>query len=272
MDEMTSRALPLPDPAVRAAAYQPFQCDPGWDEAWWWLGLPCAIAAFLIGTHTLYPEWYRTVVFPEGYGLQELFHFFVPLIGFVIALRLLRRPFVRQRGPIRAVAWVGIVSCLYIAGEEHSYGQHFFHWETPEFWKALNRQDETNFHNITDWLDKKPRTVLEVFIFGGSLALSLAAAFTGGVRRNRWSLFIPAIALVPTALGVLLFKLTATFANEFGTAPLVFRPAESTETFMYLFIVFYLMTFARRIRALEAWEAAAGRQSPNAPRAESLKG
>lgn len=258
MDQIRSRDLPLPDPALEAEAFRPFHTDPGWDEAWWWLVLPVAIAAFLIGVYAMAPEWYKAWVFPEGYGLQELFHYFVPLIGFVIAIRLLRRPFVQSRGLVRAVCWVGVVSCFYIAGEEHSYGQHFFHWETPEFWKAINRQNETNLHNTTDWLDKKPRTVLEVFIFGGCLAMSLVSLFTGWVRRNRWSLFIPAAALVPTALGALLFKLSATFTNEFATPALVFRPAESTETFMYLFIVLYLVIFARRVRALEAQEAAGG--------------
>lgn len=34
------------------------------------------------------------------------------------------------------------------AGEEVSWGQRIFGWETSEAMKELNRQDETNFHNL----------------------------------------------------------------------------------------------------------------------------
>ena len=45
------------------------------------------------------------------------------------------------RGPlVFAVAVIGALSCLYIAGEEMSWGQHFFHWNTPEYWAMVNRQ------------------------------------------------------------------------------------------------------------------------------------
>ena len=37
---------------------------------------------------------------------------------------------------------------LFGAGEEISWGQRIFGWETPEDFKAINDQDETNLHNI----------------------------------------------------------------------------------------------------------------------------
>ncbi len=46
-----------------------------------------------------------------------------------------------------AVTLIGALGSLYIAGEEMSWGQHFFHWNTPEYWAEVNRQQETNLHN-----------------------------------------------------------------------------------------------------------------------------
>ena len=38
--------------------------------------------------------------------------------------------------------------CLIACGEEISWGQRIFGVQTPEFLKKINRQDETNLHNI----------------------------------------------------------------------------------------------------------------------------
>jgi hypothetical protein len=64
---------------------------------------------------------------------------------------------------------VGALSCLYIAGEEASWGQHFFHWNTPDYWAMINRQEETNLHNTYAIFEKTPRSILEVGIFVGGL-------------------------------------------------------------------------------------------------------
>ena len=39
----------LPDPKIPTGPYRPFTSDPGWNEAWWWLGFPILVAAFVIG-------------------------------------------------------------------------------------------------------------------------------------------------------------------------------------------------------------------------------
>jgi len=95
--------------------------------------------------------------------------------------------------------------------------------------------------------------VIQAGIFVGGLLVPLAAWFFPIVRRNRWSLFLPAAALVPTALGWLLFRSVSQLNKDYGIA-LVHRPSESVETFMYLFLLFYMIVFARRIAELEAEE------------------
>lgn len=224
--------------------------DPGLDEAWWWLGLPLGLAIFLIAVHAVSPDWYRAYVLPEGYGFLELGHFLMPLIGLVVAARIIAQPAVRARPLVFATATIGALACFYIAGEEMSWGQHFFQRRTPEFWSQVNRQQETNLHNTLDIFDKTPRMLVEVGVFAGGLLVPLAAMFLTWVRDNRLAIFLPADAMVPTALGALLFKVMATLEKEAGITPLVTRPSEATESYLYLFILFYLIVFARRVRAL----------------------
>ncbi len=241
----------LPDPQIAAGPFRPFRSDPGWAEAWWWFGIPAVLAAGLIIVNTLAPNFYRAWILPEGYGFLELGHFFIPLTGMIIALWLLARRFVRDRRLLVAFLSLAALACFYIAGEEHSWGQHFFHWNTPDYWAALNRQQETNLHNVNDLFDKKPRLLLEIGTLAGGLLIPLAAIFLPWVRRNRWSLFLPASAMVPVALGVLLFKSFHFIEKTFQMHMPIDRPAEATESYLYLFILFYLIVMVRRIGEME---------------------
>jgi hypothetical protein len=246
----------LPDPKRATGPYRPFTSDPGWSEAWWWLGFPILVAAFVLGVQAIDPAWYRRFVIPEGYGILEFSHFLIPLFGFLIVGGLLFLPFMKGRPLTRAVALLGLVSCLYIAGEEMSWGQHVFHWNTPEYWTEVNRQQETNLHNTYYVFEKLPRNLLEIGILIGGLGVPLAAAFYPSLRANRFSLFLPAAALVPTALGALIFKILDRVQQAGHLGSLLPRPSETIETYLYFFILGYLIVFARRIKELEVAEHA----------------
>ena len=62
---------PLPDPKIAHGPYRPFTSDPGWSEAWWWLGVPVFVAAFALGTYWIVPAWYVRYVLPEGYSFSK---------------------------------------------------------------------------------------------------------------------------------------------------------------------------------------------------------
>ena len=242
----------LPDPGLSAGPFRPFTSDPGRGDAWWWLGIPAVLAASLVAIHQISRSFYEAWILPEGYGFLELGHFFIPLAAFIIAVRLVMRPFVRKRWLLFAFLVLAALANFYIAGEEMSWGQHFFNWSTPEYWAEINRQQETNIHNVSAWFNHRPRLVLEVGVLVGGLLVPLAALFAPAVRRNRWSLFLPANALVPTALGIVLFKSFALIEKGLQIHMPISRPAEATETFLYMFLLYYLIVMVRRIGELEA--------------------
>ena len=230
---------------------------PGRSEAWWWFGLPLIVAALLLAIHGVAPDFYRDYVLPEGYGILELSHFFMPLAGFFVCLAMLRRPTVRAGGPLRWAIVLFAIVCLYVAGEEMSWGQHFVHWQTPEYWAHLNRQDETNLHNISPWFNQRPRLVFEIALLVGGIIVPLVQLVTGPYRQPLLALLTPPVELVPTALMAALFKVIDHLNKNAIVEGLPARPSEAIETFEYLFILFYLIVLYRRVRALD--EAGAGR-------------
>jgi hypothetical protein len=119
--------LPLPDPKSRGP-FQPFACDPGWGEAWWWLGIPIAIAAFIVGSYAIDADWNRRWVTGES-GVLETAQFIAMVIGFAMAVQLLFTSFVRQRPLVLAVTAVAALACFFIGGEEASWGQHLLFWQ-----------------------------------------------------------------------------------------------------------------------------------------------
>ncbi len=57
---------------------------------------------------------------------------------------------------------------LFIGFEEISWGQRIFGWKTPDVWKEINEQNETNLHNLLNFL------FLPIYFF---VALFLAVIF-----------------------------------------------------------------------------------------------
>ena len=241
----------LPDPDRRTGPFKPFASDPGRDEVWWWLAIPAFVAVGLVAIYTVSEDFYAKWIHPEGYGFLELGQFIIAATGMIIALRLLFRPYVRARRLVFGFCCLAALSCFYIAGEEHSWGQHFFHWQTPEYWAQINRQQETNLHNTLHLFGKKPRVVLELGILTGGLTLPLLAHYYPVIRANRWSLFIPPGAILPIALGAALFKGVDAMKKTLHIPVPVQRPSEVTEFYLYLFLLFYLIMFTRRINELE---------------------
>lgn len=82
--------------------------------------------------------------------------------------------------PLRVWVLLWALACVYLAGEEISWGQWIFQWESPEVFAAKNDQGETNLHNMSSWLDQKPRTLVELFIVFGGLVVPWVLARRSG--------------------------------------------------------------------------------------------
>ena len=242
-------ALSLPDPKSRGP-FRPFACDPGWREAWWWLGIPIAAALIILGSYAIDAAWNRRWMTGES-GILETAQFILMVIGLAIAVQLLFSALVRRRPLVLALTAVAALACLFIGGEEVSWGQHVFFWQEPSLVTSINEEGEFSLHNMNKGFERGPRTLLEIGVFAGGLVVPLLCAYAPWLRQSRLALFLPAAALLPTALFASLFKLPGVLgdAMSFGVAA---RPSEAVEFYLYFFIVAYLIVFERRIAALES--------------------
>lgn len=118
------------------------------------------------------------------------------------------------------------LALVFMGGEEISWGQRIFHWETTGIFKKDNLQDETNFHNLK----------------------------INGVKLNK-VIFTYGF----TAIGVFVFVLSPwlykkysgfrNFINKFGTA----LPAYKQSLFLFIGLIFVLL-IPDESKKWELWE------------------
>ena len=219
----------------------------------WWLWLPLAALLFLAVTPHIDQAWYDAWVNDERRGILETAQFVLALIGFFVALRILLLPGLRRRPLYYVWVLLAALACFYIAGEEASWGQHYFGWSTPETWAEVNDQGETNLHNTSAWLDQKPRTLLEIGVILGGIVLPLVARFRPSWlapirRRPGLALLLPPAICFPSAViaeGVRMFeRICEALGLRFD---LLGRASEVQELFFYSFILLYLLALRRRL-------------------------
>ena len=61
---------------------------------------------------------------------------------------------------IRILIYLYFLGIIYFFLEEISWGQHFFKWESGNFFQEFNNQKETNIHNISNLFNELPRGLL----------------------------------------------------------------------------------------------------------------
>lgn len=158
--------------------------------------------------------------------------------------------------------WLGLwfllngLGALYMAGEEISWGQHIWGWQTPDVISTLNDQNETNFHNISGgWFDQKPRALLTLWVMTAGIGLPIWLwTKRKTLSPNEWPYWVyPTTACLPVSIMTIIVVIPASVADLFGTSPprpFDIRASETQELYFALFITIYLTSAYRRLRAL----------------------
>ena len=165
----------------------------------------------------------------------------------------------RRHLPDRRLGWwvlAWVAGCTYFAGEEASWGQHFFGWRTPPAIARLNDQGETNLHNISSWLDQKPRSLVELWIFVGGIVVPVwrRVKRTPARSLDQWeSWFWPSHACVPAAalmLATWLTKRVGQLSGWYQTCKVGL--SEIREYYVATFLCLYLVSLWVRLREVAA--------------------
>lgn len=179
------------------------------------------------------------------FGIIENLQVLKLLLCVLFGLILLRS----SHWPPYAKGWfsLGVCGVVFVLLEEISYGQHYIGWISPDFFIKVNNQQETNLHNISSWLDQKPRFVLEVGVLTCGVLLPLLQHRLPGAILSRfhcilpppplrWALFVTSlIALVPS-----LYERFLKLAERLDLLPFQ-RTSEVQELFFYYFILLYFI-------------------------------
>ena len=145
-------------------------------------------------------------------NIQSLFLFFS------ICFLIKARSFYKNIKIINYFLLIKIFALIYYLGEEISWGQHFFKWNTPEIFNELNNQNETNFHNISNLLDQVPRSL--VILWCGFIPLVFYFFRKKFRLSNKLNLIIlPNLKLLVVSLILLLFFLPDLLVDKMNLHP-----------------------------------------------------
>lgn len=223
--------------------------------AWIWAGFPPLMLALLVVAMLVAPQWIPVITRsdhdPAGSGLAEHATVIVLIPGIAAGFAAFGA---RKRLPDARLGWwilMWTLASVYFAGEEVSWGQHLFGWQTPEVFQVLNRQQETNLHNISSWFDRKPRAAVEMWILLAGLAVPLWRRLSGRetdpASAAYW--FWPTTAAVPSAALFALFRAHKWYAEASGREIVAWlSESEVREYYVAVFLSIYLVSIWWRLR------------------------
>jgi hypothetical protein len=147
---------------------------------------------------------YKTYTEEDGIAetLQVLSYAAAWLMCFVVV-----RARWKSRDLLIAVLYVGLACGLFfLIGEEVSWGQRLFGWGTPESLAAINKQEETNLHNIYG----VGSTFKWVQMLVGAYGTVLPLFFLNSTRWKRMrplvDAVVPHFTLIPFFLPMLVWR------------------------------------------------------------------
>lgn len=211
-----------------------------------WLWFPIvSLAAFLLSELILSDPQLSFLVGENG--PVEYLQVFVLIGAIVLAVRGFKAALNHPQIWFRIICGLGALGCIYIAGEEVSWGQQIFKWATPESWLAVNDQQETNLHNTTSWLDQKPRLIIEIGVIVGGLILPLTNKVNNALLPP-WLKDIAPPSKMSVLAGCFLFVKIFDKIGDNTDFVMFKRASEIIELYIYYFIALYLFYLLRRIK------------------------
>lgn len=226
-------------------------CYPEDLPKWLWLWLPVVVA--------LFPYIMRLIdVNTDGYvfgerGIIENFTFIVLFAAIVIGVMSFLKLNSFEFPVFKFWLMLLVLGCIYYAGEEVSWGQHWFGWGTPEGWMEVNDQGETNLHNTSALLDQVPRMLLTIAAVVGGVMIPVFFLMRDKVFSTNefFGWLWPSYVNIPVCLLAVLVSLHEKAYKLFDTTVphiLDIRAGETKECLLAMFLFMYIASFYTRLK------------------------
>lgn len=180
-------------------------------------------------------------------GPHEIAQFCIAFCAFIMAARAMMLVNVREKPFLFAWVTCFALGCFYIAAEEVSWGQTFIGWATPGHWAQINDQQETNLHNISSWLDQKPKMLVEIGILIGGLIFPLGEKYKWFKLPEQFRIIYPPISMLFIVLCVIAVKLSDLVDEQLPNISLWTRDAEIEELYVFYYLLLYLIQLRLKI-------------------------
>ena len=219
---------------------------------WLWLWLPLIVALFPYVARIISIES-DSIVFGEQ-GIIENYTFVILFIAIILGVLAIMKMQNFSFPVFRIWLTLLVLGCIYYAGEEISWGQHWFGWGTPEAWMDVNDQGETNLHNTSALLDQVPRMLLTIAAVVGGIFIPLFISLRNvPLPRNGFYYWLwPTYVNIPTCILAVAVSLHEKIYKLFDTAVphlLDIRAGEAKECLLAMFLFMYIASFYKRLKA-----------------------
>ncbi len=219
-----------------------------------WLWLPLATIPARMALAFLSDESWEALLANETGIIENLTVFLLlPAVVLGVAIFLRRRELPRGIGIVMLLM---ALAALYFAGEECSWGQVYFGWETPESFAEINDQNETNIHRTSNIFNNVPRTLMTIGTVVGGIILPLVligAKFTPSeplywIVPNYRLVVVSILAVVPRLMEKIPKALDLQPADESWLGKAFFRDSgEYKELYFAMVIVLFVVSVYRRM-------------------------
>ncbi len=168
------------------------------------------------------------------------------VVTFVLCLAVMRDVWRQGRNLIALLYLLLCVGIVFLVGEEISWGQRLFGWETAQWMKEINRQDENTLHNIDGVQIAFKWAHLLIGAYGLFLPLLLLRPRAPKSYREIGAFLVPHFILIPYFAFDFFWRLHA----NFWTPPRKYRffLSEYAEVIELILAVGFLLFMIHQLR------------------------
>jgi uncharacterized membrane protein len=176
------------------------------------LAIPFAVAISGVLAALAGKNVYKWLTMEDGFAedMQVLFYF----LAFVLCVLVTRRIW-QSDDKVVKVLYLGLcLGLFFLIGEELNWGQRIFGWQTSTSLAAINKQDETNLHNIYGVGATFKWIQLLVGTYGTILPLVVLRWKIPERFQNLVSMVVPPYTLIPYFMFIFIWRIYRNLFEE----------------------------------------------------------